>query len=379
MSGTNTVAVRFLAPLSNGGLRITRYDIDERPGNRVYVCSSTNCPIHGLTNGVAYSFTVAAVNKDGRGRYSPRSNTVSLKAPGPAITFDANGGTGAMVNETENATGATSLVSNTFDFAGYTFAEWNTAPDRSGTSYTNGGAYDFTSNITLYAQWTGLLPPAPFPGGGSANWSGYILTGSNGGYQAVSAQWTVPTLNCSAVPSGVMSVWVGVNGAAGASSGLFQDGSSSECDGGQEFSFAWWTDQDQGFEAQLLFGVQAGDVIFAEVAQNNSAEWVYTVTDLTSGMTRSSVEPYNGGGTSAEWIVEDPTNGSTQALFPLADFAPVTITNLGLTMASLTWTLPTYDEAVEMLDSNGTVMTLPTPIQGSGTTASFMAHFETSA
>ena len=37
-----------------------------------------------------------------------------------------------------------------------TFANWNTAPDGSGTPYSVGASLAITANITLYAQWTSV-------------------------------------------------------------------------------------------------------------------------------------------------------------------------------------------------------------------------------
>jgi uncharacterized repeat protein (TIGR02543 family) len=68
------------------------------------------------------------------------------------VTFNANGGTGTMSNQT--ASSATNLTSNTFTRSGYTFSGWNTDAGGSGTSYANGASYPFTANVTLYAQWT---------------------------------------------------------------------------------------------------------------------------------------------------------------------------------------------------------------------------------
>jgi hypothetical protein len=67
------------------------------------------------------------------------------------VTFDANGGTGSMANETDNA--PTALTANTYTKIGYGFSGWNTAADGSGTAYVDGATYDFTSSVTLYAQW----------------------------------------------------------------------------------------------------------------------------------------------------------------------------------------------------------------------------------
>lgn len=66
------------------------------------------------------------------------------------VTFDANGGTGAMASQTANA--AKALTSNTFIRAGFAFDGWSTSSN--GTrAYTNGASYPFTSNAALYARW----------------------------------------------------------------------------------------------------------------------------------------------------------------------------------------------------------------------------------
>ena len=71
--------------------------------------------------------------------------------PVATVTFDANGGSGTM--SAQNASSATALTSNAFTRIGYTFTGWNTAANGSGTPYTDGATYDFTANLTLYAQW----------------------------------------------------------------------------------------------------------------------------------------------------------------------------------------------------------------------------------
>jgi uncharacterized repeat protein (TIGR02543 family) len=70
----------------------------------------------------------------------------------PTVTFDSNGGTGSMSDQT--ASSPTALSTNTFTRTGYSFSGWNTAVNGSGISYANGAIYDFSADITLYAQWT---------------------------------------------------------------------------------------------------------------------------------------------------------------------------------------------------------------------------------
>ncbi|MEE0923522.1 MAG: InlB B-repeat-containing protein [Paludibacteraceae bacterium] len=72
------------------------------------------------------------------------------------VVFDANGGAGAMESQSFTyGEEAMALTANTFTRTGYTFAEWNTVADGTGTSYGNEqSVQNLTENITLYAQWT---------------------------------------------------------------------------------------------------------------------------------------------------------------------------------------------------------------------------------
>lgn len=68
------------------------------------------------------------------------------------VTFNANGGSGSMTAQTSGTSAA--LTTNAFTYSGYTFAGWNTAANGSGTAYSNGATFPFSSDTTLYAQWT---------------------------------------------------------------------------------------------------------------------------------------------------------------------------------------------------------------------------------
>jgi len=216
-------------------------------------------------------------------------------------------------------------------------------------------------------------PPTSFPGSTSPIWSGYVLTGGNGGYQTVSGEWTVPTVDCVSTPDGYTSDWVGVNG-WNSIPGLFQDGTTSYCFNGQQSDYAWWTDETEKYVAVSLFTVSPGDVIDAEVYQDTSGGWDYYISDLTSGLHASANPSFSVLGTSAEWIAEDPGDATTKPL-PLANFGSVTFTDL-VTVPSGSGTLPPYSDAVEMV-ADGSVEALPSPIQGSGASAAFTVTYET--
>jgi uncharacterized repeat protein (TIGR02543 family) len=111
----------------------------------------------GLSNGVHYRFAVAAINRFGRSAYSTPSNVATPTAPvgtTSTITFDANGGSGAMASETEPYDTTATLTLNTFTYTGYTFNDWNTEANGGGTNFTNGELVKFDGSATFYAQWT---------------------------------------------------------------------------------------------------------------------------------------------------------------------------------------------------------------------------------
>lgn len=69
------------------------------------------------------------------------------------VTFDSNTGTGTMNPQEISYNVATNLTANGYTKNGYTFDNWNTESDGSGTTYTNGQSVTNLEDITLYAQW----------------------------------------------------------------------------------------------------------------------------------------------------------------------------------------------------------------------------------
>lgn len=123
------------------------------------------------TRSVTDTITVGAlpffltISPDGQrvyvGNYLGGSVSVISTAGVKTVTFDPNGGSGAMAPQ--SAAAPTALTTNAFTRSGYTFAGWNTAPGGNGTPYSNQGVYPFAADDTLYAQWTAVAPPPPPP------------------------------------------------------------------------------------------------------------------------------------------------------------------------------------------------------------------------
>jgi hypothetical protein len=202
----------------------------------------------------------------------------------------------------------------------------------------------------------------------STNWSGYVLLSSSR-VTAVGAQWTVPTLDCSATPNNGVAIWVGIDGhylSTGQTVGaLLQTGITMLCVEGKP--------QDHGFFEKLPstpnvsrpfvdFPVSPGDSIRASVFRGANGAWFTRVDDLTTGLSGvmvtgeawgvgrdselssvgflgqgSTVGLSYSGGYSAEWIVEDFTIGRAGSFVPLAHYGTVRFTKLTTSLSS--WSL----------------------------------------
>ena len=83
------------------------------------------------------------------------------------VTYNANGGSGTMTADT--ATYGKNYKTKANEFiapAGKKFAGWNEKSDGSGVSWTNyigvNWVWDYTKNVTLYAQWTDITTTVTF-------------------------------------------------------------------------------------------------------------------------------------------------------------------------------------------------------------------------
>lgn len=94
--GDTTVAVTWTAPADHGSSSISAYNVTASPGGRTCATAgSIGCPVTGLTNGVAYTFTVTATNTLGMGLSSLPSSAVTPRtrpdAPVNATALASNG------------------------------------------------------------------------------------------------------------------------------------------------------------------------------------------------------------------------------------------------------------------------------------------------
>lgn len=77
------------------------------------------------------------------------------------ITYNGNNGSTPSVATTSawtaiNSSSVDMTVDSSTSRTGYNFSGWNTNSSGTGTSYTNGKSYSFSSNVTLYAIWKAI-------------------------------------------------------------------------------------------------------------------------------------------------------------------------------------------------------------------------------
>ncbi|MEI7624448.1 MAG: InlB B-repeat-containing protein, partial [Actinomycetes bacterium] len=70
------------------------------------------------------------------------------------VTFNANGGSGTMSDQTFTVAGV-ALTANAFTRTGYTFAGWATTASGP-VAYSNSATYSAAGNVTLFAVWTAV-------------------------------------------------------------------------------------------------------------------------------------------------------------------------------------------------------------------------------
>lgn len=84
------------------------------------------------------------------------------------VSFDANGGTGSMPEQTIHTDEIAKLVSNTFAKAGYTFVGWATAPDGKKVYNDTQSIEMGTKSFTLYALWEAKINTIHFDANGGS-------------------------------------------------------------------------------------------------------------------------------------------------------------------------------------------------------------------
>lgn len=100
-AGDGQASVSFTAPSSDGGSPVTSYTVTSSPAGITATDAASPVLVTGLTNGTAYTFTVAATNTAGTGISSAPSSAVTPVEPVTGITgYPETGTTGTEIDLT---------------------------------------------------------------------------------------------------------------------------------------------------------------------------------------------------------------------------------------------------------------------------------------
>ncbi|MBV8958604.1 MAG: hypothetical protein JOZ37_13500 [Actinobacteria bacterium] len=189
----------------------------------------------------------------------------------------------------------------------------------------------------------------------SQNWSGYVASG--GRFTTVSGSWTVPAVNCSSTPNGVVALWVGIDGAG--SKTVEQTGTFSACDQGSASYAAWY----EAFPASSIIlpnPVGPGDNMSATVTNTGPNTFSLVLTNNSRGWTSTNNIQVRGRLASAEAIVEAPSLHGQ--IVPLADFGSTGFSNVTVNGAPLSSTRGL--QPVTMASLGGVVKAVPSVLSG---------------
>jgi hypothetical protein len=166
----------------------------------------------------------------------------------------------------------------------------------------------------------------------ASNWSGYAKTGT---FTGVSGTWIVPQVSPTTSAT-YSSAWIGVDGFN--NSDLIQTGTEEDYYNGSAHYNAWWEILPAAETAisTSSYPVSPGDHMSAQIWETSttvsigrfrhaSSEhvWQIAIADTTKGWHFQTGQPYNGPGTSAEWILEAPSvGGKVATLNPYTVSAP---------------------------------------------------------
>ena len=186
-TAANTSAtLTWTAPLNNGGFAITGYVITPSTGSPITVGNVTNYTVTGLTNGTAYTFTVAAITTAGTGGDSAASNSVT---PYTTVAGAPTIGTATASDTSATLTWTAPLSDGGLAISGYVITPSSGSPITVGnvttyavTGLTNGTAYTFTvaaintAGNSVPSASSNSVMPAALGGGGGGGGGGAATT-----------------------------------------------------------------------------------------------------------------------------------------------------------------------------------------------------------
>jgi hypothetical protein len=202
-------------------------------------------------------------------------------------------------------------------------------------------------------------------------WAGYVASG--GPFTTASGTFTVPSVRIGGCGQ-QLSEWVGVDGEgnssliqAGVSEGDV-DPATGDCTAGQFKVWAWWEVLPAAARPVSAVIVSSGDQVTVDLWRLSPTQWGVELADDSTGESYGLAPYYSGPASSAEWVLEAPTDSSackddgplTPGVCQLAPYSPpVSFTELHIGGSATGLT-------AESLEEGGTPVSTPSPLTTDG-------------
>ncbi|MGI2195768.1 beta strand repeat-containing protein, partial [Shewanella baltica] len=361
-AGDTQASVTFSAPIFTGGAAITGYTATSNPGGFTGASASSPLTVTGLTNGVAYTFTVTATNSVGTGVASTATSSTTPKAIqtitfadpgaqsfGTAPMLIASASSGLTVTFKSSTTGVCTITAGgalTFGSTGTCTIDANQAGDGSYLAATQ-VSRSFTVNAVVPGVPTigtasaadsqaSVSFTAPIFNGGSSI-TGYTVTSSPGGFNASGAASPITVTGLANGSPYTFSVVatnaIGSSSASVASNSVTPNG-APVISGTPTLS----VNQDVSYQFTPTASDSVGDVLSFSIANKPAWATFNTTTGTLSGTpSNQDVGVTNG-------IIISVSDGALSASLPAFNLSVVNV-NDAPTISSTAITAATQDAA----------------------------------
>ncbi|MDP9265079.1 MAG: G1 family endopeptidase, partial [Chloroflexota bacterium] len=195
--------------------------------------------------------------------------------------------------------------------------------------------------------------------GVSRNWAGYVATG--GSFTSVSGTWTIA--QPSATTAGIDATWVGIGGYG--SDDLVQAGTQANVTRTGDIIYTAWIERLPQAAQTVPLTVSGGDSVTVALTEQNSGQWLVSITNNATGKSYSTTIRYSSTHASAEWIEEAPSSG--RGVVPLDDFGSVRFTSSSARMDGRDISIKdARGKPVTMADSSGQALASPSSLGSDG-------------
>ncbi|MFJ6740740.1 G1 family glutamic endopeptidase [Streptomyces sp. NPDC091279] len=142
-------------------------------------------------------------------------------------------------------------------------------------------------------------------------WGGYVVSGKEGDFDSVSAEWTEPEVTCNSTDD-AFARWVGLDGWDGET--VEQQGVAVQCATGTPVHRLWWEmfpDHVQ-FQDTAKWPIQAGDHMLSWTSYEGDNQYRLLVGNLSRGWEFVTVQTLAAKNASAEAVIESGTGSYPQ-------------------------------------------------------------------